>query len=79
MVDKAKEIKKKAETVKEKIEQATSIIDTANEVATADYSKFTEADYVRLAAQIAGLADPTGIAGVVENFSYPKCSQILKS
>lgn len=47
-------------------------------MATEDYSKYTEADYVNLAAQIAALADPTGIAGVVENYSYPKCSQIFK-
>jgi len=37
----------------------------------------TAADMVRMAAQIAGMADPTGVAGVIENFSYPKCTEIF--
>lgn len=84
-MDKAKDIKKQVDKVKDKVEkikeqydQAAAIVGTAEEVATSDYSNFTEADYVRLAAQIAGLADPTGIAGTIENFSHPKCSQIFK-
>ena len=58
-------MKDAAEKVKEQYDQATSIIGTAQEVATANPDQMTEADFVRLAAQIAALADPTGIAGVV--------------
>ena len=86
LVDKAKDIKNQVEKVKtqvekvkEQYEQARDIIDTANKVATEDYSNYTPADYARLAASVAALADPTGIAGVVENFSHPKCSEIFKS
>lgn len=85
LIEKAKDIKKKVETAKEKVdkvkeqyEQAKSIIETADKVATEDYSNYTEEDYARLAASVAGLADPTGIAGVVENFTYAKCSKIFK-
>lgn len=86
LVDKAKEIKNKVEKVtdkidkiKEKYEQANDIIETSEKVVTEDYSNYTPADYARLAASVAALADPTGIAGVIENFSHPICSQIFKS
>jgi hypothetical protein len=85
LIEKAKDIKKKVETVKEKVdkvkeqyEQAQSIVDTANKVASEDYSNYTEEDYARLAASVAALADPTGIAGVIENYTHPKCSKIFK-
>ncbi len=38
----------------------------------------TEADIVRLTAEIASIADPTGIASTVAAYSHPKCSQIMK-
>lgn len=85
LVDKAKDIKKqvekvktKVEKVKEQYEQAKSIIETADKVASEDYSNYTPEDYARLAASVAALADPTGIAGVVENFTHAKCSTIFK-
>jgi hypothetical protein len=85
LVDKAKSIKKQVETVKEKVdkvkeqyEQARDIIETADKVATEDYSNYTPADYARIAASVAALADPTGIAGVIENYSHPICSTIFK-
>lgn len=85
VVEKAKEIKDKVQKVKDKVdevqeqyEQAQAIISAAKNVADVDTNTMTEADYVRLAAQIAALADPTGIAGVVESYSHPKCSQISR-
>jgi hypothetical protein len=39
--------------------------------------KITDADIVRISAQIAALADPTGIASTVEAYSHPKCSEIF--
>ena len=33
-------------------------------------------DIVRVSAELAALADPTGVAGVVAAYSYPKCSKI---
>lgn len=44
---------------------------------TGEFDDYTVADYIRLSAEVAALADPTGIAGVVEKYSYPKCSQIF--
>ena len=38
----------------------------------------TEADMIRLSADIANIFDPTGIAGVVAKFSHPKCSEIFE-
>jgi hypothetical protein len=34
-------------------------------------------DFARIAANIAALVDPTGIAGVVGAFTYPTCSDIF--
>lgn len=42
-----------------------------------DMTKVTTADMARISAQIASLADPTGIAKVVESFSFPKCNEIV--
>lgn len=36
---------------------------------------FSEADIARLAAQIAAIADPSGVAGAAAAFSYDKCSK----
>lgn len=36
----------------------------------------TEADYVRLAATIASILDPTGVAGVIAAYSYDKCDRV---
>jgi hypothetical protein len=35
----------------------------------------TEEDMARMAAQIAAILDPSGAAGVVAAFTYPKCSK----
>ena len=48
----------------------------ASEVAEADTTVMTEADYIRLAAEIASILDPTGVASVVAAYSHPKCSAI---
>ena len=40
-------------------------------------SKWTAADYTRMAATFASLADPTGASGVVAAYTYPKCSAIF--
>lgn len=33
-------------------------------------------DIIRVTAEIAALVDPTGIAGVVAAYTYPKCSEM---
>ena len=40
-------------------------------------AKFTAADYVRIAAQIAAMMDPTGALSTVAAYSYPKCSELF--
>ncbi|MFN0085462.1 MAG: hypothetical protein ACKVX9_08750 [Blastocatellia bacterium] len=39
----------------------------------------TEEDMIRMAAQIAAIMDPTGVAGTVAAFTYPKCSKYFPS
>jgi len=73
VVQKAKDLKKAGKSV----DKANEIIDKAQKVAQANPNTMTAADYVQMAASIAAISDPTGIASVVENFSYPKCSQIF--
>ena len=36
----------------------------------------TPEDYVRFAATVASIVDPTGIAGVVSAFTYPTCDKL---
>lgn len=74
LVDKAKDIKRAATAEKKTLEQAASIVATAQTLSTDDFSQYTEADYVKLAAELASMVDPTGIAGIVEKFTYPKCN-----
>ena len=56
--------------------QAKEAIRISERLNAADTSNMTEADYLRLSAEIIGFVDPTGISGVVENYSYPICSDI---
>jgi hypothetical protein len=35
----------------------------------------TEEDIIRISAEIAAIADPTGVAGAVAAYTYPKCSK----
>lgn len=49
---------------------------SAQAATTADSSAMTEEDIVKMAADIAALADPTGIAGTVSAYTYSKCSKI---
>ncbi|XP_022196877.1 uncharacterized protein LOC111054207 [Nilaparvata lugens] len=37
----------------------------------------TTEDLVRLSAMIASFTDPTGVAGVVSSYTYPKCSKLF--
>ena len=46
------------------------------EILKANPDNITPEDMVRVAAQIAALIDPTGVAGVVAAYTYPKCSKI---
>ena len=74
----AKEIKK----VTDAISNARKPADTAaaandlTEMLNADPNKLTDADIVRMAAELAALVDPTGVSGVIAAYSYPKCSQL---
>jgi len=77
LVKKAQDLKKTGKAAKDKVDKANEIIDKAQKVAQSNPNTMTAADYVQMAASIAAISDPTGIANVVENFSYPKCSQIF--
>lgn len=48
----------------------------AKEILNADASVLSVEDMVRISANIAALADPTGIAGTIGSFTYPKCSAL---
>ena len=39
--------------------------------------KWTAEDYARSAAEIAALADPTGVSSTIAAYTYPKCSAIF--
>lgn len=45
-------------------------------ISSADASTVTNEDIVRMSAQIAALADPTGIAGTISAYTYSKCSAL---
>ena len=53
--------------------------DEANKIKNADVEKLTPLDMVRMAAELASLLDPTGIADVVKSYSYPTCDKIKTS
>ena len=78
MQKQAKELKK----VTDAIDDARKPADTAAvgndlfEMLSADPDKLTDADIVRMSAELAALVDPTGVAGVIAAYSYPKCSAI---
>ncbi len=62
------------------IENGKALVDAAGKVATIasvgvalNDDDIVIEDIVRISAQIASLVDPTGIAGVVGAFTYPKC------
>ncbi len=54
------------------IEAGKSLVETI----TADPTTVSVEDMIRVSAQIAALADPTGISDIVSAYTYPKCSQI---
>ena len=77
LVNKAKRIKSGVEKAHGYYQQAQDVIDVSRQVAESDPNKMTEADIIRLTAEIAAIVDPTGIASTVGAYSHPKCSQIL--
>ncbi len=77
LVKKAKNIKRGTEKAQGYLEKAREVVDVAQQVDSADPNKMTAADIIRLTAEIAAIADPTGIASTVAAYSHPKCSQIL--
>ena len=44
----------------------------------AQQEKMTPEDVARMAAQLASLADPTGVSSSIAAYTYPKCSKIFK-
>lgn len=77
LVNKAKKIKRGVEKAHGYYEKAREVVAVADQVAHANPSKMTAADIIRLTAEIAAIADPTGIASTVAAYSHPKCSQIM--
>ena len=74
--EKTKDIRDKVGKVKEQYDNACTVVETFEEVDQLK-GEITEADIIRLSAQIAGLADPSGIAGVVAAYSHPLCSAVF--
>ena len=70
-------MRNKAKKAKEQYDNSVTVVETYDEVKQLG-NEITEADIIRLSAQIAGLVDPTGIAGVVSAYSHPLCSRIFK-
>lgn len=50
--------------------------DDLDTMLAANPDKLTDADILRMSAELAALVDPTGVSGVIASFSYPKCSAI---
>jgi hypothetical protein len=79
------ELKRRYEQLKALYERAQPALDAAlrakqahgatlDAVELMDEEVVTEADILRISAQIAAIADPTGVADTVAAYSYPKCS-----
>jgi hypothetical protein len=79
------ELQRRYQQLKRLYEQAQPAIDAALQAHAAagtavdtvelmDEEVVTEADILRISAQIAAIADPTGVADTVAAYSYPKCS-----
>ena len=77
LVKKSKNIVKGVEKAGNFYNKAQTVIGVTQELDSSDPGKMTEADIVRLTAEIASIADPTGIASTVAAYSHPKCSQIM--
>lgn len=57
----------------------TAYATTARQVSiamTSDINTITAADIIRISAQMAALADPSGIAATIAAYSYPLCSDV---
>jgi len=59
------------------MKETVDIAQGASDILTADPNSVTAEDIVRISAQIAALADPTGIAGTVAAYTYAKCSKLF--
>lgn len=79
------DLKRRYQQLKKLYEAAKPAIDAAmlaqaahgaatDAVELMDEEVVTEADILRISAQIAGLVDPSGVADTVAAYSYPKCS-----
>ena len=86
---KLQELYEKMKKFAENSEQVQKLISTAQgkfpaneagkstaELLKANSNDLTPEDMVRVSAQIAALADPTGASDVVAAYTYPKCSKI---
>ena len=72
VIDTAKKVGKVASKAKKTFEKLKQVVDTAKDnTATAE-------DIARNAAELASVLDPTGIAGAVAAYTYPKCSKYFK-
>lgn len=60
-------------------EQANNVKDAHDAYVTLDNmaSATTEEDMARYAMQLAAIVDPTGVAGTVAAYTYPKCSKLF--
>ena len=70
---KAKNVGEKGNEAFNKAVDAADAIDALNSVVD---NNVTDADIVRITAQVAALADPTGVASIITSYSYPLCSKI---
>jgi hypothetical protein len=61
-----------------KAKKAAGVVIDAGEILVSE-DQVTEEDILRLAAQIAAIADPTGVSDTVAAYTYPMCSKYFAS
>ena len=70
VVQKGIEAWKATEPARDLVKQGKAIDFAVNQI-------YTEEDMLRLAAMVASLLDPTGVASVVSSYSYAKCNKLI--
>jgi len=78
-LQKAYKATQKFRDIKDKLSTAKDVYVSAKDldtISSADASTVTNEDIVRMSAQIAALADPSGIAGTISAYTYSKCSAL---
>lgn len=75
-LERADQFKAYLEKAQTQIENPNADITGIRDFLKTDVTKMTEDEIVKLTADIAAIADPTGIAGTISAYSYGLCSKI---